>query len=77
MKELRKVIAKTLIAVWALAGGSLSVMQTGYVSDVPGAKYIFTVLQNLDGSGLEILFLLAAKTWSRGWLAIVRDFNLF
>ena len=59
MKELRKVIAKTLIAVWALAGGSLSVMQTGYVSDVPGAKYIFTVLQNLDGSGLEILFLLA------------------
>lgn len=57
MKELRKVIIKTLIAVWALAGGSLSIIQTGYVTDVPLAKYVFTLLENLDGQGLEYCFL--------------------
>lgn len=57
MKELRKVIIKTLIAVWALAGGSLSIILTGYVTDVPLAKYVFTLLENLDGRGLECCFL--------------------
>lgn len=53
MKELRKVIIKTLIAVWALAGGSLSIILTGYVTDVPLAKYVFTLFENLDGRGME------------------------
>lgn len=57
MKELRKVIIKTLIVVWALAGGSLSIILTGYVTDVPLAKYVFTLLENLDGQGLECCFL--------------------
>lgn len=56
MKELRKVMIKTLIAVWALAGGSFSVITTGFVSDVPAAKYLFTVLENLDGRGAGFLF---------------------
>lgn len=56
MKELRKVMIKTLIAVWALAGGSFSVITTGFLSDVPAAKYLFTVLENLDGRGAGLLF---------------------
>lgn len=58
MKEIRKVIIKTLIAVWCLSGGSLSLMLNGYATDVPVAKYIFTVLESLDGRGMELLFAL-------------------
>lgn len=58
MKEIRKVIIKTLIAVWCLSGGSLSLMLNGYATDVPVVKYVFTVLESLDGRGMEILFAL-------------------
>lgn len=58
MKEIRKVIVKTLIAVWCLSGGSLSLMLNGYATDVPVAKYFFTVLESLDGRGMEMLFAL-------------------
>ena len=57
MKELRKPLIKTLIAVWALSGDSLSLLLSGYASDVPLLKYVFTVLLHLDGSGLETLCL--------------------
>lgn len=56
MKELRKVIIKTLIAVWALAGGSLSLLLNGYAADIPIAKYFFTVLESLNGFGVETCF---------------------
>ncbi len=56
MKEIRKVIIKTLIAVWCLSDGSLFVLQNGYAMDVPVVKYIFTILIALDGWGLEGLF---------------------
>jgi len=58
MKELRKPLIKALIAVWALAGDSLSLLLSGYASEVPGAKYLFTVLEHLDGKGPEMLFML-------------------
>lgn len=59
MKELRKVMIKTLIAAWVLSGDSISLMLTGYATEVPGLKYIFTALEFLDGRGLETLFLAA------------------
>lgn len=51
------VCLKCLITVWALSGESLSLMLSGYSMDVPGVKYIFTVLDSLDGWGIENLFM--------------------
>lgn len=60
MKETRKmikVIMSAFIAAWALAGGSLSVITTGYMSDVPIAKYFFTVFEYSDGRGAGFIFM--------------------
>jgi len=48
---------KCLITVWAFSGESLSLMLSGYSMDVPGVKYLFTVLDFLDGWGIENLFM--------------------
>lgn len=47
---------KCFIAVWALSGDSLSLILTGYRTDVPILKYFFTFLAMLDGWGIENIF---------------------
>lgn len=51
------VAAKTLITVWAISGGGLSLITSGYISEIPVAKYIFTLLNAFNGWGIETMFL--------------------
>ena len=48
---------KCLIAVWAISGDSLSLILSGYKMDVPIFKYLFTMLEALDGWGIENVFM--------------------
>ncbi|MCM1026817.1 MAG: DUF6020 family protein [Roseburia sp.] len=48
---------KCLVTLWALSGDSLSLMLSGYSLDAPVAKYLFTLLESLDGWGVEKLFM--------------------
>ncbi len=50
---------KAFIAVWAFSGDSLSLMLSGYSTDVPVIKYIYTLLCSLDGWGIQTIFALA------------------
>lgn len=52
-----KVSVKTLITAWAVSGGGLSLITSGYISEVPVAKYVFTLLNDFDGWGIETIFL--------------------
>lgn len=56
-EKMVKVIMSTLISAWALAGGSLSLVTTGYTSDVPLAKFFFTIFEYSDGSGVAFFFI--------------------
>lgn len=47
---------KFYIALWVLSSNSLSVMTTGYTMDIPIIKIFFTVLNVMDGWGVETLF---------------------
>lgn len=49
---------KCFVAVWALSGDSLSLILTGYKTDVPVLKYFFTLLSMLDGWGIENVFMM-------------------
>jgi hypothetical protein len=48
---------KCLITVWVLSSSPISLLLNGYIMDVPVAKYFFTVLESMDGWGVEVLFL--------------------
>lgn len=47
---------KCFLAVWVLFCDSLSLLLSGYAMDVPVLKYIFTVLESIDGWGMEKIF---------------------
>lgn len=47
---------RCFLAVWVLLCDSLSLLLSGYATDVPVFRYIFTVLESLDGWGMERLF---------------------
>lgn len=47
---------KCLIAVWALSGESLSLLLSGYAMEVPVFKYIFTVIEGINGRAIETIF---------------------
>lgn len=59
-KQLILVIVKTFAAAWALSGDSLSLMLNGYTMEVPGFKYLFTLLESIDGWGLQNVILLCS-----------------
>jgi hypothetical protein len=48
---------KCFITVWVLSSAPVSLLLNGYIMDVPVAKYFFTVLETMDGWGVEALFL--------------------
>lgn len=48
---------KCFLAVWVLSCDSLSLLLSGYATDVPVLKYAFTVLESMDGWGVETFFL--------------------
>lgn len=48
---------KCFLAVWVLSCDSLSLLLSGYATDVPFLKYAFTVLESMDGWGVETFFL--------------------
>lgn len=48
---------KCFITLWAFSGASLSLILSGYVMNVPVAKYFFTLFDSLDGWGLNTLFM--------------------
>lgn len=52
-------VLKCFITLYAFSSESLSLMLSGYSMDVPGVKYLFTVLSALDGWGIEMLFMAA------------------
>lgn len=51
-----KAVIKTLITVWAISGGGLFLITSGYAMDVPGVKVFFTLLGAFDGWGIETVF---------------------
>lgn len=55
-----EVAVKTLITVWAVSGGGLFLITSGYISNVPVIKYVFTLLDAFDGWGIETIFLAMA-----------------
>lgn len=61
---------KLWIALWVLSADSFNVMTSSYVMDVPIVKYFFTVLEALDGWGIETLFMALGLG---GIFYIVRD----
>lgn len=46
-----------LIALWVLSCDALSILQQGYVMEVPGAKYFFTAFSSMDSWGIETVFM--------------------
>lgn len=48
---------RCFLAVWVLSCDSLSLLLSGYASDVPVLKYVFTVFEAIDGWGVETFFL--------------------
>ncbi|MCD7836219.1 MAG: DUF6020 family protein [Lachnospiraceae bacterium] len=48
---------KCFLAVWVLSCDSLSLLLSGYSTDTPVLKYVFTVLEAVDGWGVDTLFL--------------------
>lgn len=55
MKKI-KIGIKYLIALWVLSGDNLSLLLSGYVMEVPIAKYFFTLFESVDGWGIETVF---------------------
>ncbi len=58
--SLFQVAVKTLITAQVVSGGGLSLITSGYVSDVPVVKHIYTIMSAFDGWGIEALFLAMA-----------------
>jgi len=48
---------RCLLAVWVLSCDSLSLLLSGYATDVPLLKYVFTVFESVDGWGIETFFI--------------------
>lgn len=55
--SLLSVILKGFITLYAFSGDSLSLILSGYSMEVPGVKYLFTLLSALDGWGIEMVFM--------------------
>ena len=47
---------KYFIALWVLSDDALSMLLSGYVMEVPIAKYFFTLFESIDGWGIETVF---------------------
>lgn len=56
-KPVLEAVVKTLITVWVVSGGGLSLITSGYISNVPVMKYVFTLMNAFDGWGIETIFL--------------------
>jgi hypothetical protein len=54
------VAGKALMGAMAMQGSALTELEWGYVVDIPVVKYFFAIFRNVNGWGMEVIFLAVA-----------------